>query len=69
MITVFSTDRNICCAVRAPNSWRANCRRYDRPSAPKSFERIQSSRIAVIAPASFGAAPLLRVHDRIHRLP
>src|SRR5258708_28802165 len=64
MITVFSTDH----LLRSPRTELYGgelVRPHESPQrAQIVLERIQSQRIGqVIAPASFGAAPLLRVHD------
>ncbi len=65
MITVFSTDH----LLRSPRTELYGgelVRPHESPQrAQIVLERIQSQRIGqVIAPASFGAAPLLRVHDQ-----
>ena len=64
MITVFSSDH----LLRSPRTELYGgelVRPHESPQrAQIVLERIQSQRIGqVIAPASFGAAPLLRVHD------
>src|SRR5260221_6619322 len=64
MITVFSTDH----LLRSPRTELYGgelVRPHESPErAQIVLERIQTQRIGqVIAPASFGAAPLLRVHD------
>jgi acetoin utilization deacetylase AcuC-like enzyme len=64
MITVFSTDH----LLRSPRTELYGgelVRPHESPQrAQIVLERIQSQRIGqVIAPASFDAAPLLRVHD------
>jgi len=65
MITVFSSDH----LLRSPRTELYGgelVRPHESPQrAQIVLERIQSQRIGqVIAPTSFGAAPLLRVHDR-----
>jgi acetoin utilization deacetylase AcuC-like enzyme len=64
MITVFSAD-HVLRSARTELYGGELVRPHESPQrAQIVLERIQSQRIGqVIAPASFDAAPLLRVHD------